>query len=90
MEQLLVASPRVVLTVEFWPMGSRLGGDDASSVLAYYRSLGLEIRVQHSDEVGVLEWTTRRSCADATRKRVRPLRTWFSRAGSGPQKAVIG
>lgn len=55
MERLLAASPRVVLTVEFWPMGIRLAGDDAASVLAYYRSLGLEIRVQHSDEVGILE-----------------------------------
>jgi FkbM family methyltransferase len=55
MERLLAASPRIVMTVEFWPMGIRLAGDDATSVLAYYRSLGLEIRVQHPDEVGTLE-----------------------------------
>jgi FkbM family methyltransferase len=52
MEGLLGGSPRVVLSVEFWPYGMKLFGSDPRNVLGYYRSLGFQVRVQNSDEAG--------------------------------------
>ena len=45
MEGLLGGSPRVVLSVEFWPYGMKLFGSDPRNVLGYYRSLGFQVRV---------------------------------------------
>jgi FkbM family methyltransferase len=52
MEGLLAGSPRVVLSVEFWPYGMKLFGSDPRNVLAYYRSLGFRVRVQNSGKAG--------------------------------------
>lgn len=57
MERLLEASPRVLVTLEFWPAGIRAAGGDPRGLLARYRELGFGIRVQHPDEPGVLDWT---------------------------------
>jgi FkbM family methyltransferase len=57
MHHLLAASPDVVVLAEYWPYGIRQRGEDARSILDYYRSLGYRIRVQHPEHVGVTELT---------------------------------
>jgi FkbM family methyltransferase len=57
MEALLAASPKVVLSVEFWPYGMQLFGGDPRRVLDYYRSLGFAVRVQDPDEAGTRAMT---------------------------------
>lgn len=54
MERLLAASPRVLVTLEFWPAGAARFGDDPRGLLDYYRSLGFTLRVQLPDAKGVL------------------------------------
>lgn len=60
MERLLAASPSVLVTLELTPGLVRESGADPASVLPWYRSLGFELRVQHPDEKGVLEWPDER------------------------------
>lgn len=55
MARLLASSADVVLIAEFWPHGIRLAGAEAASVLAFYRSLGFEIRAQRPDDEGLHE-----------------------------------
>lgn len=52
MERLLAGSPRIVLSVEFWPYGMKLFGSEPRDVLAYYRTLDFQVRVQSSDDTG--------------------------------------
>jgi FkbM family methyltransferase len=60
MERLLAASPDVLVTLEFWPQGIRDRGGEPGAALDWYRTLGFELRVQHPDEKGVLDWPDER------------------------------
>jgi FkbM family methyltransferase len=55
MEQLLAASPSVLVVAELSPADARAAGIDPRELLTYYRSLGFKIRVQLPDEKGLLE-----------------------------------
>jgi FkbM family methyltransferase len=66
MRGLLAASPRVLVSAEYWPHGIRQAGGDPDEVIALYRSLGFDIGVQHPDEVGIGPFdaeAVRRHCA---------------------------
>lgn len=54
-ERLLAASPGALIAVEFAPNELRASGGEPRALLDHYRSLGYTIRVQHSEERGVLE-----------------------------------
>jgi hypothetical protein len=54
-ERLLAASPGALLAVEFAPNELRAFGSEPRRLLDTYRSLGYTIRVQHSEQRGVLE-----------------------------------
>jgi len=54
-ERLLAASPGALLAVEFAPNELRAFGGEPRALLDHYRSLGYTIRVQHSEERGLLE-----------------------------------
>jgi len=54
-ERLLAASPGALLAVEFAPNELRAFGGEPRALLDRYRSLGYTIRVQHSEERGLLE-----------------------------------
>ena len=55
MERLLAASPSVLVVAELSPSDARAAGTEPLELLAYYRSLQFQIRVQLPDEKGLLE-----------------------------------
>jgi FkbM family methyltransferase len=57
MGTLLGRSPRVRITLEYWPFGLRALGRDERAALHYYRSLGYRLRVQNPEKPGIEELT---------------------------------
>lgn len=56
-ERLLAASPDVLATVEFGPRELTAFGSEPRALLAYYRSLGFRLRVQHPERRGIQDLT---------------------------------
>jgi FkbM family methyltransferase len=65
MEQLLAASPSVLVVAELSPADARAAGTEPRELLTYYRSLGFQIRVQLPDEKGLLELSDEETLARA-------------------------
>jgi FkbM family methyltransferase len=65
MERLLAASPSVLVVAELSPADAREAGTEPRKLLAYYRSLGFQIRVQLPDEKGLLELSDEETLARA-------------------------
>ncbi len=65
MEELLRASPSVLVVAELSPADAQAAGTEPRELLSYYRSLGFQIRVQLPDEKGLLDLSDEETLARA-------------------------